>query len=225
MEDVKEPVTAEKVVNTTTSEDYLLKNQKNLTYVLGGLLLLVGGYFGYQKWIVEPKNNEALSMMWNAEQYFEKDSFKLALNGDGKNIGFLDVISDYSGTKSGNLAHFYAGICYLHLGDFNQAIEYLGDYDGSDAMLKPVSLGALGDAYSELNDFDKALEYYKQAYAIKNDFTAPIYMSKAGLILEEKKQYAEALALYQDIKSNYPESEAGRGADKYIAKYELLAAQ
>jgi len=51
--------------------------------------------------------------MFFAEQYFEKDSLKLAMNGDGTNPGFIQIIDEYGSTKSGNLARYYLGICYL----------------------------------------------------------------------------------------------------------------
>ena len=50
-----------------------------------------------------------------AEIYFEKDSFNLALNGDLNSAGFIDIADDYSSTKTGKLANYYAGICYLNL--------------------------------------------------------------------------------------------------------------
>lgn len=223
MQEVQEAPLQEVKTQDKGFEQWFENNKKNVGYVLGGVAFCILAYFGYKQFVVKPKEVEAKTMVWMAEKHFEQDSFKLALNGDGKNLGFEAIAEDYSSTETGNLAHYYAGICCLHLNDFNAAIDHLSDYNANDPMLEPLKLGALGDAYAELNDLNKALEQYKQAARIKNDFTAPIYLSKAATVLDEQKNYTEALATYQELKKSYPESEAGRNADKYIAKYEILA--
>lgn len=124
--------------------------------------------------------------MWMAEQYFAKDSFNLALNGDGNYLGFLDIIEEYSITKSANLANYYTGISYLHLGQYENAIEYLKQFESNDKMIAPIAYGAIGDAYVELENTDEALVFYKKAVtSSENDFTAPIYLMKIGLVQEK----------------------------------------
>src|SRR6056297_2804947 len=132
------------------TEHFIEKNQKTITTVAVVVALLVLGYWGYQKYIMQPKTMEAQEMIFPAQQYFERDSFNLALNGDGNNYGFIDIIDEYGVTPSGNLAEYYAGICYLRLGKNEEAIDYLKNYSADDVMTSVTATGAMGDAYVQL---------------------------------------------------------------------------
>ncbi len=203
------------------SEQFIEDNQKVITAVIVIIIAVVGIYMGYKKYILEPKEGNAQSQMFVAAQYFERDSFNLALNGDVNYPGFLAIIDDYSGTKAANLAKYYAGISYLHLGSFQEAINYLKDFKSEDKMLKPIAMGAIGDAYMELDNKAEAAKYYKKAAEVsKNDFTSPIFMMKAGQAYEMLGNYDDALTIYKDIKENYAASAEGRVIDKYITRAE-----
>ena len=207
----------DEVLNKT--EHFFEKNQKIILGVVGGILLIVGGFVLYTKWYLPGKNKDAQSAMWKAEKYFEKDSLKLALNGDGANMGFLDVISDYGATKAGTLAHYYAGICYLKQGKFQDAIDQLKEYDGDDQVVSAMSKGALGDAYMELNDNEKALELYKEAADNNpNPFSTPLFLMKVGMTYEILNNFEEALKAYERIQKEYYKSSESREIDKYIAR-------
>jgi tetratricopeptide (TPR) repeat protein len=203
----------------TRTEQFLEKNQKLLSIVIGAIVLVAVGYLAMNKFYIEPRIKNAQDQMFQAQNYFEKDSFNLALNGDGANSGFLDIIDDYGSTNAGNLAKYYAGICYLHMGQFEKAIDYLKKFDTDDALLGPIAVGAQGDAQLELGKTDKALDLYTEAYKMNdNDLTAPIYMLKAGELLENNNKTEEALKIYQTIKEKFPESNEGRNIDKYITR-------
>ena len=149
----------------TKTEQFIEDNQKIISYVVAGLILVVAVFLGFKKFYVQPQEKEANSQMFMAENYFEKDSFNLAINGDGNYLGFLDIIDDYGITKAANRAKYYAGISYLHLGQYEEALDYLNDFKSDDLLLAPVAEGAKGDAYLELGDSDKALKQYKKAYS------------------------------------------------------------
>jgi tetratricopeptide (TPR) repeat protein len=205
----------------TRTEQFIEDNQKTITYIVLGILAVVVIYLGVRKFYVEPRQEEAQSQMFMAENYFEQDSFNLAVNGDGNYLGFLDIIDTYGMTKSANLAKYYTGIAYLHMGQYEDAIEYLSDFKTHDILLEPVKEGALGDAYLELGDQDKALAQYKKAYTLNNNaFTSPIYMQKAATLMESMDDLENALALYKRIKTEYPESTEARNVDKFIARVE-----
>ena len=156
-----------------------------------------------------------------AELYFQKDSFNLALNGDGQYLGFIDIADEYSSTKPGKLANYYAGLSYLNTGDFENAIEYLDDFSSDDIILSSLALGCIGDAYMELEDLDNALSYYEDAASYNdNEFTTPRYMLKQAMIHESNGDYADALALYKGIEADYKSSREGNGIEKYIARAE-----
>ncbi len=203
----------------TRTEQFLESNQKLIAIVIGTVVLIVVGYLGLNKFYLEPRDKDAKDQMYEAQNYFEKDSFNLALNGDGNNLGFLDIIDTYGSTDAGNLAKYYAGVSYLHIGQFDNAIDYLKKFDTEDVLLGPISLGAQGDAQLELGKTDKALELYTKAYKLnENELTAPVYMLKAAELLENTNKTAEALKIYETIKQKYPESNEGKSIDKYIAR-------
>lgn len=206
----------------TRTEQFIEDNQKIISYVVGGIILVVVGFLGFNRFYLQPKENEALSQMFMAENYFEKDSFNLAINGDGNYLGLLDIIDDYGGTKSANRAKYYVGISYLYLGQYEDAIDYLEDFETDDLLLAPIKEGAIGDAYRELGDQDEALKYYKKAYSYNgNELTTPVYKMKAAELLESMNEYDKALVLYEQIKKDFPNSIEGTNADKYIARVKL----
>jgi len=217
------PQTISNVEQTLTrTEHFLEENYKTLLIGLGVVVVLVGiGWLG--KLILNKRNDEAQSQMYQAERYLEMDSLKLALNGDGNYLGFLDIAKDYKFTNSGNLALYSAGICYLHLGDYQESIKFLNKYSKKDKVLGSLAIGATGDAYVELGNTDKGvLKYIEAADFAKNSFNTPIFLIKAGEIYELNGKYAEALKLYERIESEYPESTEGTTIEKYIARVKLL---
>ncbi|MBN1985256.1 MAG: tetratricopeptide repeat protein [Prolixibacteraceae bacterium] len=206
----------------TKTEQFIEDNQKIITYVIGAIILVVAGYLGFNKFFLQPKEDEAKSQMFMAVNYFERDSFNLAINGDGNYLGFLDIIDDYGITKAANRANYYTGISYLHLGQYEEALDYLNDFKTKDMLLAPVTEGAKGDAYLELGETDNALKQYKKAIALSgNELTAPIYMMKAAQLLESMDELEDALAMYEDIKEKYPESTEGTNVDRYIARVKI----
>jgi tetratricopeptide (TPR) repeat protein len=204
------------------TEQYIEENQKSLTIIVAAIIIIVGGYLGYKRFIVTPKEAEAQSQMFMAEKYFEMDSLNLALNGDGNYLGFLDIINDYGITKSANLANYYAGISYLHLGQYQEAIDYLKDFDANDEMIGPIAYGAIGDAYVELGDLQQAVTFYeKAANKGDNEFVTPIYLMKAGEVYENLEKYEKALQAYQRIEQDYKQTSEGRQIEKYITRVKL----
>jgi len=204
------------------TEQYIEENQKSLSIIILAIVVVVGGYLGYRKFYLEPTNREAQSAMYVSEQYFEKDSFKLALNGDGANYGFLDIIDEYGITRAANLARYYAGICYMRTGQYEDAVENLEKFDAEDIMIATVALGAIGDCYVELNEYEKAASFYlKAGQRKKNAFASPIYLRKAGMVFEELKKYDKALKAYETIKNDYPASEEGKAIEKYITALKI----
>ncbi len=205
----------------TKTEQFLEENYKPMLYGLIALVVVVG-IFWLGRTYLNKQTKEAQSQMFTAEQYFEQDSLKLALNGDGNNLGFIDIADQYKITKSGKLANFYAGACLMHLGEFEQAIDYLEKYSVKDEILAPEAKGLMGDANVELGDTEKGVKLYLEAAEMSdNSFHSPIFLMKAAMAYETESKFPEALALYEKIKDKYPESSEGRNIDKYIARVKL----
>jgi len=217
------PTTISSVEETLTkTEHYLEENYKTLLIGLGIIVVLVG-LIWLGRLYLNKRNSEAQSQMFQAERYLEIDSLKLALNGDGNYLGFLDIAKDYKFTNSGNLAKYSAGICYLHLGNYKEAIDFLTKYTKKDKVIGSLAIGAMGDAYVELGDLDKAVSKYIEAadYAA-NSFNTPLFLMKAGEIYELKGKYPDALKLYERIETQYPESTEGTTIEKYVARIKVL---
>jgi tetratricopeptide (TPR) repeat protein len=217
------PQTISNVEQTLTrTEQFLEENYKTLLTGLAVIVAIVGlGWLG--KIYLSKRDDEAQSQMYQAERYLEMDSLKLALNGDGNYLGFLDIAKSYKLTKAGNLALYSAGICYLHLGQYQDAIDYLGKYSKKDKVIGSLAIGATGDAYVELGDLDKGIAKYIEAadYA-KNSFNTPLFLMKAGELYELNGKYADALKVYERIENEYPESTEGSTIEKYITRVKLL---
>lgn len=200
------------------AKNFGTKFQKPLIGIAAALVLLIGGWFVYKKMFKEPAEEKAADAIFKAEQYFGMDSLRLALNGDGQNKGFLNVIKSHSGTKSANLAHYYAGICYLRLGDFNNAVKYLKDFDTDAKQVQMLAYGRLGDAYSELGKKEEAVENYKKAasHFEVDEINSSEFLFRAGYLLESMGKNDEAVKAYKDLKSKFPRTEKGFTIDKYI---------
>jgi len=184
------------------------------------ILIIVFGYLGYKQFIIEPKEKDASEAMYRAEDFYRMDSIRLALNGDGVKQGFIKIISRYKGTKAAGLAAFYAGSCYLKLGDFTNAVKYLKDFKTSAVQVQAKAYGLLGDAYSELNKKEEAVEQYKKAgtYFEQDEIISPEYLFRAGYLYESMGKDQDAIAMYQLIKNKYPASPRGYDIDRYLAR-------
>lgn len=206
------------------TEQFGQKNSKKIIYVVGILILLVGGYLVYQNYFRAPEEQKAMEAMWKAEDYYRKDSARLALNGDGANAGFLRIISRHSGTKSANLAKFYAAACYIKLGDFNNAIKYLKDFSTDDKLISVRATGLLGDAYSETGKKNEAVEQYRKAGTMfpEDNYNSPEYLFRAGLLYQDLGKNDQAIEMFKTIKEKYPSTERGAEIDKYLAKLGVL---
>lgn len=211
----------------TEADDIVIKaksfwehNSKKILIITGALLLLVGGIIAYRNFLSEPNERKAAEAMFRAQDYFNRDSVRLALNGDNINPGFLKVISRFGGTNAANLAHFYAGSCYIKLGDFNNAIKQLKDFSTDSKQISARAMCLLGDAYSELGKKEEAAGQYSKAGKLfeKDDFNSPEYLFRAGYLYESMGRNKDAIEMYRLIKDKYAKSQRGFDIDKYLAR-------
>ena len=203
----------------TKTEQFIESHLKTILYVIGGIVVVVLAFVGIKKFVASPRSAESQEQIFTAQNYFSKDSFDLALNGDGNSLGFLDIIDEYGSTKAGKLSKYYAGICYLHLGEYDNAIDYLKKFKTDDMLLAPLAKSAIGDAYVELNQLNKAISAYKDALAIsENEFTTPTITIKLALALEADGNKAEAISVLEAIKNKYPNNTETMTIEKNIAR-------
>ncbi len=202
------------------AQDFYEKNQSLILGGLLGLVLIIGGIYAYNNFYKKPRIKAAIGEMAQAERMFEKDSFALALtNPGGGSLGFEDIASTYSGTTTGNMANYYAGVCYLQLGQYDAALSYLNDYSPDGTVMPITYYGVLGDTYSEKGEMDKAISNYKKAIGQgTNEFLQAYYMKKLGLLYEHQGNAADALSTFENLRSKYPATPAGQDIDKYISR-------
>jgi tetratricopeptide (TPR) repeat protein len=199
------------------SEKFIEKNQKILTIIIGVAVVIVLGIFAFQKLYIAPREKAAQGQMFMAQKYFEQDSLNKALNGDANYPGFLDIIDEYSMTKSANLAKYYSGIIYLKQGKYEDAIIYLKKFNSDDEFVGPMATGGIGDAYMELGQKDKAVEYYLKASSQQmNDLTTPLYLMRAAFVYEDQGKFDKAIELYEKIQKEHMKSTEARDIEKYI---------
>lgn len=211
----------EKVENALTSSEAFIENNKNmLLIVLGVVVVIVLGLMWFLKSHNETKN-EANDAIFKAQSWFERDSFRLALEGNDEFDGFLKVADEYSNTPAGNLACAYAGVCYKNLGDKEEAIKYLKKFSASDNLVSPAMYGAIGDCFLDDNNVKEAESYYNKAVDSKNNLVAPVYMFRLALLQYNNGEASKAISLLENLKENYPNSVEARDADKYIQYFQI----
>ncbi|MCL2727087.1 MAG: tetratricopeptide repeat protein [Bacteroidales bacterium] len=201
------------------SEEFFSKYKNHLFYGILGIVLIFGIGFAWQKFIRNPKIEEAMGQMFLAEQAFRSDAFEVALYGDGNVLGFVQILDEY-GSHAGKAIHFYIGVCHLQLGENQDAINALNKYAGKDFVIQARAYCCMGDAYANLGDLKKAEEYYMKAAGHHDNMMASTYLKKAAIICEERGAFDRAIKLYQEIKDKYPQTFEAYEADKYIARIE-----
>ncbi|MDF2476261.1 MAG: hypothetical protein K0S24_1744 [Sphingobacterium sp.] len=196
-------------------------NQKSVAFILGGIVVLILLYFGYEKLYLQPRAEEASNRMYKAEQLVTIDSLQnKAIAGDGAFLGFKQIADEYSNTKSANIANAYLGGLYLRQGKYDDAVKALEKYSPTGSqILDPLVIGLTGDAYSELKDYKKAADYYKQASEkSSNSYTTPLFLKKLGLVYEAQNDYKSAETAYKKIKTDFPESQEASTIDGLLGR-------
>ena len=202
------------------AENWLEQNPKIVVGIAAAILVIVGGYFAFN-YYKNNQNAEAQKEMFQAVYYFEADSLDKALNGDGNNLGFLDIADEYGITDAGNLANYYAGVSYLKQGKFELARLYLEDFSADDLLIQARAYSLVGDSYMEEEKYDDAAKYYNKAANYKhNKYFSPTYLMKEALAYEKLNQNDKAREAYDKIISQYWDSSEYQNARKFKARLE-----
>ena len=219
-ENLKEQEAArqENIEQTVSATEQFYNENKKLIWGIVAAILVIGlGILAYHKFVYQPKCVEAMQQAYPAEMSFQGGEYELALNGDGNNMGFADIISEY-GAKAGKAVYLYAGICELQLGNYEAALGYLKKYSGKEPILAARALACEGDAYVGLGDYAAAVRSYKAAAQRADNVYAAAYLLKEGSAHEALGQKAEALACYKTIEEDYPQSLEAYEIAKNIAR-------
>lgn len=221
----KQEMAYEEVVTETVSktEKFFEQNGKLVTAILAAIIVVIGGYFANKYLIAQPRAEKASAEMFAAIQNFNAEEWQVALDGDGNYAGFLEVIDNYGSTPQGSLAAHYAGVCYLKLGDKENALTYLAKYKagkGAPAeIINAQNIGLQADIVADGGDLKKAAALYTKAVeASANSLTAPYYLKKLGQVEEALGNNAAALAAYQRIADEYNTALEARDIDTFIGR-------
>lgn len=214
----------------TNSESFMSRNSKAVMIAACAIVIAILGFFAYKEYVAGPREAKASTELGRGQQYFNSEMFDKALNGDGAGYtGFVNIAKNYSGTDAANLANLYAGLCYANMGKWNDAVKYLDEFKGEgDQMVSPAAECALGDAYANVGQVDKAIDAFKKAADMAdskaadgtNNSLSPTFLLKAGVLLESQNKKDDALKIYQDIKKKYVNSALVQSTeiDKYIER-------
>lgn len=206
----------------TKVEQFVENNKKTVLYVVAAIVVVICGVFAYKNLYLDKQQDKALAAMWPAENQFRIDSFHIALYGNENVTGFIDIVDEFGGTKAGNTARYYAGCCAMRLGEFETAIEYLSDFSTDDPIIESEAICLLGDAYSETENYKKAVSLYKKAAKVAdNELLSPRCLMKAGLVYEKLGEYDNAIEAYQTIKKEYDGTPEASSVEKYITRAQL----
>ncbi|MGY5851003.1 tetratricopeptide repeat protein [Salegentibacter sp. F14] len=231
---VEDESTTAEVFNTldegaSKTETWVADNQKYIYIIVGVAIVAVLGYLGWQRFIQEPKETEAANEMAQAQNYFanamnsagaQRDSlYTLSLNGGEGKFGFLDIIENYGGTDAANLAKYNAGFAYLHTGKYQEAIDYLEDFNSDDEILAALAVGGIGDAFMQLEQPEEALDYYDKAASMRsNEFTTPKFLLKAAITALEIGEDSQAEEYLTQLEDQYPESPEAEQVPVYLGQ-------
>ena len=205
--------------------DYFQQNRNIVLSVIGGIVLLIAGFFGYRAYVSSQDETAQIDLFPSVYQ-LEADSLKKALSGDGKTPGLLTVADNYGSTPGGNLAAFYAGLALLKQGKYDDAIDHLKDFSSSDLLVQARAYALIGDAYVEKKNYDEAADYYRKAADYKpNKFFTPGYLMKLAVAYEQAKQNDKAISTYNDIIENYAQSAEAVSAKKYKSVLEAAVGE
>jgi len=202
------------------AKDFWGKYSKPIIIACLAIIVAAGGWLIYKNFVQAPKEKKAAEAMFKAEEYWRMDSVNLALNGDGQNLGFLKIISKYDGTKAADLAHFYAGSCFIKLNDNAKAVSHLKDFSTSSKPLQARAYKLLGDAYADQGKNAEALSAYKKAarHFTEDKMASAEALFLAAQIADRNKDQKEAIELLKELKDKYPQTQQGVDADKYLAQ-------
>lgn len=218
-------------VGASKSEAFVAKYQHVILSAIGLITIGVLGYLAYDSFVAQPQNQTAVSELNQAQYYFnlavngEESAalYQRAIEGGDGKYGFLDIIDNYGSTKAAALATYSVGMAYLNTQDYQQAIDYLSEFDSDDVLLSALAKGALGDAFAQLNETEKALKNYEAAIAASdNGFTAPRYLFKAGMIAASLNKNERALGFFKRIQEEYPKAPEARQIEIQIGRLENL---
>jgi tetratricopeptide (TPR) repeat protein len=186
-----------------------------------GLLVVVGVLLALNKFYLVPQTEKASSLMSAPiDMMIRADSLSLvtALEGDDENEGFLTIASSYGLTKAGNTANYFAGLCYLKLGDTEEALNYLLKFKHKEEIFWYAAQGIISDIYDDQEDMNNAIKYCKKAAESEDAYYGPVNLFKLGQLYERTEDWKKAAETYQLIEDKFYAEYQKMGVDKFLER-------
>jgi len=198
-------------------EGFLEKNARTLSIGFGILIVAVLGWFGYQQFILGPKNEEATKSYLSAQKNLAEGKDDLALGGKSvANPGFLGTYEQYGSTKAGKLAAYNAGLIEFKKGNYQKAYDLLDKFSSGNKVLVALKYGVMADCLSNLNKSDDALAMADKASSASDDaYTSYYFTKKAGMLALALKKNADAKKYFAAIDEKYQDYDNGQ-SDAFI---------
>jgi len=201
------------------TEEWVAKNQNIILYVVIAIAVIAAGLYLYTAFVKAPQEVEALEESTQAFAFYEQavnstgdqqDSlYNLALEGGEGKYGLLQIAENYSGTDSGNIANYQAGMAYLNLGgsNYQKAIDYLTAYDGDGSIMEAYAKAGIADALIQVDQAADAIKFYNEAAdVVPNEFTTPKYLLKGAQAALLTGDNSTAIKNLERIEEEFPEA-------------------
>lgn len=210
-------------VAASKTEVFFENNGKKVVTAIAALIVVVAAIFGYKALVLEPAELRAGEAVYAAQSIFDgvNPDYQAALDGSESAPGFLEVIEMYGSTATGNLACHYAGICYLRLGDNQNAKRYLQQYKAQKGIpaqiINAQNIALQGDIAVNESNYSEAVKLFEKAAALsENPLTTPLFTRKAGQAAQAAGDKALATSLYERVMTQYPATNEARTAEKLL---------
>lgn len=168
-------------------------------------------------------NVTAAGLMAKVIPLYEASNYKDAIDGQkaANIVGLKKIVDDYGSTETGESAKIYLANSYVMIGNDQAAFDAYDSYSGSNQLFKSTALAGKAGCLEAKNEFEKAVDLYKDAAKIsKYNPSNPEYLLKAAISLIKVGKKEEAKSLLDSIKKDYKTSPVLYELDKYLVQVE-----
>lgn len=191
------------------------KKLRLIVFSVGGVLVLVLGYFLYLQMFWKPANEKSKDAYWEPLVNVSSDSVDVDLAIEDLRA----AVKKYDGKIGGEVAQFLYARQLMAKGEYKKAMSELESVEVEDTYVRVLCVGLQADCKSEMKDYKGASAQYEEAAnMIDNDFTTPMYLSKAAGCAMELKDFKKATSYYQRIINDYPTYAMQNETEKYLAR-------
>lgn len=200
-------------------KDQFKKNKRLriIAFSVGGVLLLVLGYFIWYQMFFLPANEKSKDSYWEGLNYAKKDSTEVAVEE------FRAAVRKYDGKVGGEVAQFLYARQLMDQGEFKKAFNELEEVDLEDSYVSVLCVGLRADCQSEMGKYSEASKMYLEAAnMMDNDFTSPMYLQKAAGCAEELNDFKKAKKYYKRIIDDYPQYATSKEIERLYARVKSI---